>query len=261
MLDAVRSRPLKHALTPGSARVVPIGLALAVTVALGPAMGAGPQASLRARIGHSVQGRTLRAVNAGARSRPTVVLVVGCIHGNECAGVAIVRALRRRSPSEFELWLVRDLNPDGSRAGTRQNARGVDLNRNFPAGWRRSGRPWDTYHSGPRPWSEPETRAARSFILKRRPDITIWYHQHMALVVRTTRHVRVQRRYARLVGLPLTRLDRLPGTATRWQNRRFPGHSAFVVELPAGALTRRAAQRHARAVLRVARLWRRRAAR
>ena len=261
MLDAVRLRPLDYLSTPGPSRLVPAGLALAITVALGPAMAAGPQGSLRARIGHSVRGRTLRAVNVGARSSPTVVLVVGCIHGNECAGAAIVRALRRRSPSTFELWLIRDLNPDGSRAGTRQNARGVDLNRNFSAGWRRSGRPWDTYHSGPRPWSEPETRAARDFIRERRPDITIWYHQQMALVVRTTRHVRVQRRYARLVGLPLTRIGRLPGTATRWQNRRFPGHSAFVVELRAGSLTRRAAQRHARAVLRVARLWRRRAPR
>ncbi|HEX2234704.1 MAG TPA: DUF2817 domain-containing protein [Actinomycetota bacterium] len=209
-------------------------------------------------IGTSVEGRPLRATNVGAHGRRTKVLVVGCIHGNECAGRAIVRRLRKRaSPRRFELWLIRNLNPDGLRAGTRQNARGVDLNRNFGAGWQPIGEPWDTYHSGPRPWSEPETRAARRFVRRRRPDITIWYHQHMELVVKTKRHRRVQRRYARATRLPLVDLPTLPGTAPRWQNKRFPRHTAFVVELPAGALGRRAVKRHARAVLGIGRLWRR----
>jgi protein MpaA len=183
---------------------------------------------------------------------------VGCIHGNECAGKAVVRALRRaRAPRRYELWLIRDLNPDGSRAATRQNARGVDLNRNFAAGWRPIGQPGDVHHSGRRPWSEPETRAARAFVRRHRPDITIWYHQALVLVTKMKRHVRVQRRYARLVNLPLTKLDPLPGTAPRWQNRRFPGHTSFVVELRAGSLDRRAAGLHARAVRRVAQMWRR----
>jgi protein MpaA len=213
-------------------------------------------------IGHSVRGRRLRAHNIGGRSRRTSVAVVGCIHGNECAGRSILRQLRRHhSPASFELWLLRDLNPDASLANTRQNARGVDLNRNFPVGWRRSGGPWDTYYSGPRPWSEPETRAAGRFLRWQRPDITIWYHQHMQLVTKMKRHVRIQRRYARRVGLALTDLDSLPGTATRWQNRRWPRHTAFVVELSAGPLNPWAARRHARAVLEVARMWRRSEAR
>ena len=210
----------------------------------------------RVSIGRSVEGRVIRARNVGARAASTKVLVVGCIHGNECAGRAVLRALREaRTPPGYELWLVGALNPDGARAGTRQNARGVDLNRNFGRGWRPIGQPWDPYHSGTRPWSEPETRAARRFVRRMRPDITIWYHQALALVTRMKRHVRVQRRYARLVNLPLTRLDPLPGTAPRWQNRRFPMHTAFVVELRAGALDRRAASMHARAVRRVARMW------
>lgn len=235
-------------------------LALVASIGLAglPIADASARVVAREVIGTSVEGRTLRATNVGARHRRTKVLVVGCIHGNECAGRAIVRRLRKRaSPRGFELWLVGDLNPDGSSAGTRQNARGVDLNRNFGAGWTPIGNPWDTYHSGPRPWSEPETRAARRFVRRRRPDITIWYHQHMELVVKTKRHRRVQRRYARHVGLPLVDLAPLPGTAPRWQNKRFRNHTAFVVELSAGRLGRAAARRHARAVVHVGRLWRR----
>jgi murein peptide amidase A len=183
------------------------------------------------------------------------LLVVGCIHGNECAGKAIVRKLRRTTlPRDLDLWLVPDMNPDGSRAGTRQNARGVDLNRNFSYRWRRMGERWDTYYSGPRPFSEPESRAARDFVLAHRPDITIWYHQHMSLVVKMPRHRAVQRRYARIVNLPLKSLGPIPGTATRWQNHKFPGHIAFVVELPAGSLSKRAVKRHVRGVLTISRM-------
>ncbi len=46
----------------------------------------------------------------------------------------------------------------------------------------------------------------------------------------------VERRFARAVGLRLVRLAARPGSATRWENARFPGNTAFVVELPAGRL-------------------------
>ena len=207
-------------------------------------------------IGHSVRDRPLRARNVGARSNATRVLVVGCMHGNECAGKRIVRKLRRMPRSKnFELWLIGSLNPDGEVKGRRQNARGVDLNRNFPAGWRGGGQPGDTYYPGPRPHSEPETRAAMRFIKDVRPDVTIWYHQAMALVTKRSRHNRIPRLYARRVGLPLRKLERLPGTSSRWQNKKWPGHVSFVVELPAGSLTNRATRRHARAVKAVARAW------
>jgi protein MpaA len=208
----------------------------------------------RVVIGHSRKDRRLRAVRLGNGSAAHTLLVVGCIHGNECAGKAIIRALKRMEmPAYLKIWTVKDMNPDGSAAGTRQNARGVDLNRNFGRKWRRIGKPWDTYHSGKRPFSEPETRAARRLILRRRPDVTIWYHQHMALVARSNRRD-LQARYAKLVGLPLVRLDPLPGTATRWQNHRLKGSTAFVVELRAGTLSRKAAKRHARAVIKVGRM-------
>lgn len=228
-------------------------LTIAVLVSLAW-MTSAPASSERV-IGRSTKNRSITARRLGDPSSHHKVLVVGCIHGNECAGKAVIRRLRRADlPRDLDLTLVRDLNPDGSAVGTRQNGRGVDLNRNFSYGWEPGGEPWDTYYPGPRPFSEPEARAARDLINDLRPDITIWYHQQMSLVVKMPRHRAVQRRYARSVDLPLRDIGRLPGTATRWQNHRFPGHIAFVVELPGGALSKRSAGRHARAVLAVSRM-------
>lgn len=208
----------------------------------------------RVLLGHSVEDRPIRAVALGDRDAHRKVLVVGCIHGNEGAGTAIIRALKKMSlPDGLDLWLVRSINPDGRSAGTRQNGRGVDLNRNFGRKWKPIGNRWDTYYPGPRKFSEPESRIAHDLIIDVRPDITIWYHQHMSLVDASGGKRWIQRRYAELVGLPLRDLKLLPGTATRWQNHRFEDDTSFVVELPAGSLSRKAVRRHARAVLEVTR--------
>ena len=95
-------------------------------------------------------------------------------------GLALHFKMLSRSP--FDLWVVQDLNPDGLAAGTRQNAHGVDLNRNFGAMWKRIGRHGTFAYSGPRPWSERETRIARSLVLRIHPQVTIWFHQPQAIV-------------------------------------------------------------------------------
>jgi protein MpaA len=206
-------------------------------------------------IGRSAFGRPIRATVLDNPSTDRAVLVVGCIHGNEPAGLAVTRRLahRRTWIAGADLWILPDLNPDGHARGTRQNGRGVDLNRNFPAGWRPLGRRWDPTYSGPRPLSEPESRVARRLILRIRPRLTIWYHQPQSLVRAVGADVPVARRYARMVGLPFRQLPVPPGAATRWQHARFPGTVAFVVELAPGRLSVRQAALHARAVLRLAR--------
>ncbi|HTI33731.1 MAG TPA: DUF2817 domain-containing protein [Miltoncostaea sp.] len=206
-------------------------------------------------LGRSVDGRPVRVTRIGDRDAPTKVLVVGSIHGNERAGVAVVRWLRAHPTRQprVELWLVPDLNPDGAAAGTRQNAHGIDLNRNFPDGWRAGGRPFGTYYPGPRPLSEPESRLAARLVRRLRPAVTIWFHQALALVdTGTANDARLPRRYARLSGLPARRLGFLPGVATRWQNRLDRTSSAFVVELPGGAPGRTATAGYGRAVRAVA---------
>jgi hypothetical protein len=100
--------------------------------------------------------------------------------------------------------------------------------------------------------SEPENRAMRAFILRIKPALTIWYHQPLDEVYGSDPHVAVLKRYARLTGLPYRRLVAPRGAATRWQRAHFPTAPAFVVEFPAGRIARATVQRHADAVLALA---------
>jgi murein peptide amidase A len=222
----------------------------ALFVALLAFAGGASSASLRAMrvpLGRSEQGRPIYAIHVGnPRGQP--VLVVGCIHGTECAGIPIIRALARVH-TDLDLWLIPDLNPDGYAAGTRQNGRGVDLNRNWSSGWPGGGRPWDTYYPGPRPFSERETRIARKLILRIRPRVTIWYHQHMDLVWAWGQSSRAGRIYARAARMRFYHRHWLAGTAPNWQNHHLPGTASFVIELPAGSLSSSQIGRQVRAVL------------
>ena len=237
------------------ARVALVGLVAVLLVPAGaPAIGrsAGTEASRTILVGRSVRGRAITAFERGDIAAPATV-VVGVIHGTEPAGLAVVARLRRAAlPAGVHLWLVPTVNPDGLAAGTRQNAHGVDLNRNWPTAWVPNGRPWDGYYSGPRPLSEPENRAMRAFLLRVRPALTIWYHQPLDVVYGADPHVAVLKRYARLTGLPYRRLPAPRGAATRWERVRFPRSPAFVVEFPAGRISAATARRHAAAVLALA---------
>lgn len=200
-------------------------------------------------LARSVRGQAIPAVELGDPDSRVRALVVGCIHGDETAGIAVARSLIARARvSEADLWVIPDLNPDGVAADQRGNGHGVDLNRNFPDRWRALGAPGTTYYSGPRPLSEPESTMIAALVRRLRPRVTIYYHQHLAAVDDSQGPRVIERRYAAGVGLPLRSLTDYPGSATGWQDRRF-GPTAFVVELPAGALTRRQVDAHTDAVL------------
>ena len=185
------------------------------------------------QLGRSIEGRPIRAWRIGNPRSPERVLVVGCLHGDECAGMRVTQWLLNGPLSvDIDLWIVDDLNPDGHRRWQRENARGVDLNRDFLAATQR------------------ETRIARKLILRLRPDVTIWFHQPQGLIRAWGRSRAIALRYANLAGMPYRSLVWPPGSASRWQNGI--GLPSFVVELPPGDLPVVAARRHARAVLRVA---------
>ena len=203
-------------------------------------------------IGHSVQGREIRAERVGAADAPVNVLVVGDVHGDEPAGEAIVARCAQRAPDGVAFWLVRTGNPDGRALGTRHNARGVDLNRNFPSRWA----PAAARHVLPGPRGGLGARdagadaagparaaAARDLLPPAHGDHRSRTRRRRLLSSATTR------------AAPGCRCGRCPnyhGTAVGWENRRAGG-TAFVVELRAGPAPVR---RHADAVLALARRYR-----
>ena len=201
----------------------------------------------------SVQDRPIAVHRRGSAEAERRILVVGSVHGEELGGRAITRALlRERAPEGTAIYVVHDLNPDGARRGTRGNARGVDLNRNFPHRWRRAAR--GRFWPGPRAGSEPETRYAMDLTRRIRPDVTVWLHQPYGIVVPGAgSSLALVRRYARRAKLPVRRLPRYRGTAVGWQNTTLRSGGAFVVELAAGRPSAAVVRRHVDAVHAVAR--------
>jgi protein MpaA len=239
-------------------RRLPALLAVALAVALAaPATSADGQAPAPPRVerlGRSVQDRAINLVRIGDPAAPRKVLVVGCIHGDEPEGRKVVDLLRTATPpAGVELLLVRNLNPDGLQRHTRQNAHGVDLNRNSSQGRRFLGGPGTRFYAGPRAFSEPETRAIHALIQRVRPAVTVWYHQPFGLVDRPeTGGDAISRAYARISGLRFSPLTPRPGSMSRWENVRVRPGSSLVVELPGGVLLAAPARRHAAAVLALA---------
>src|SRR5438270_1492084 len=234
---------------PRSCRIAVVILAVLSATGVARAKPSDPTVVRHELLGRSALDRPIRVVEVGDPDESRKVLVVGCIHGDEPQGIHIAQRLAATKPStSADLWIVPTLNPDGVAAHTRQNAHGVDLNRNFPWRWRRLGSRGSRYYSGLRALSEPESRLAVQLIRRLRPRLSIWFHQPYGLVDESGGDANVERRFANLVGLPLVRLPRFPGSVASWENTVLPGTTSFVVELHAGMLSQVELSRFVRAV-------------
>ena len=233
-----------------------VPMVLAATPAITPAHAEdGPSIVERREIlGHSVQGRPIVARYRGPAEPTATVVVLGSMHGLETAGERVIARLRRADPPPgIGLWLVPSMNPDG-RGRQRENARGVDLNRNFPDEWVSHGRAGAPKWAGAHAASEPETQAMLGFLARVRPQALISFHQPFGVV--DLSHVRARpaaRQLAKDLGMPariVTCSGPCHGTLTGWADEAL-GAIAITVELPprvsAGLVTR-----SARGVLRLA---------
>lgn len=131
-------------------------------------------------IGLSVEGREIVMERFG--HGPRGVLILGGIHGDEVTSVDVARGLielLRSQPSlvppDRTVAIIDVVNPDGYLKKTRTNARGIDLNRNFPA---RNFVPGGGkgFRSGVQPASEPETRAVLQAMAAVRPRAIVSIH-------------------------------------------------------------------------------------
>jgi protein MpaA len=102
------------------------------------------------------------------------LLVFGGIHGDEPGSVELCDRLIARAPDGVAI--VPAVNRDGLARNHKNNARDVDLNRNFPS------RNWVREHPagydpGPAPLSEPETQALAKLIDELAPRVIVAVHQ------------------------------------------------------------------------------------
>ncbi len=137
--------------------------------------------------GRSALGSRLEYFPAAERAD---LLVLAGIHGEEPdTTVVLSRALRSLAAPPRRAAVITAANPDGLARGTRGNANGVDLNRNFPtADWQPDPitHRWSLRHDsevelspGPAPCSEPETAALIGLIAELKPRHIISLHGHL----------------------------------------------------------------------------------
>jgi len=136
-------------------------------------------------------GRDMWSFSLGDEANPT--LYVGAsIHGWEwenAYGVLRLAELLAERPdlegldtSRLHFKLMPIQNPWGHEHFTRQNARGVDLNRSFDCAWEDLPQvqdvptPWDYNYHGARPASERETQIIQGIIDRHRPVCVLDFH-------------------------------------------------------------------------------------
>jgi len=143
------------------------------------------------RYGESVDGvpLTMHRPDSGRAE----ILILAAIHGDEAETTVVVsEALRCLPAGDLRAAVILSGNPDGLLRGTRGNARGVDLNRNFPtSNWgpesvhykSRANDARDIALSpGASPASEPETKALLALIETLQPRAVVSLHSALACV-------------------------------------------------------------------------------
>lgn len=148
------------------------------------------QAQLITNGGRSVLGRPLFQRDVVSPNAQLKVLVIGGIHGDELSSTALVLHWIQHSvqtPSNVHWRFVPLVNPDGMllASPTRINARGVDLNRNFPTPhwdkeapvyWKNRTKSDPRRFPGPKPLSEPESRWIHDEMERWKPDLIVSVH-------------------------------------------------------------------------------------
>lgn len=130
--------------------------------------------------GYSVKNRTIQLIQIG-KDEVKTILYLGVFHGNEPQGKDLLEkfleylTLNPDIYKGIKILIMPLVNPDGFSLKKRTNARGVDINRNFPTSdWRKT-YTMERYKPGKR-LPEPETRTIISILKQNSPDVIISIH-------------------------------------------------------------------------------------
>jgi len=184
-------------------------------------------------IGRSVQGRPLMIQILG--DGPDTVLIMATIHGSELAGTPLVNRLIDHLRYNCNLLEGRRVvlypiaNPDGLAAGTRENIRRVDLNRNFETATR-----VNDETTGFRPLSEPETRALYNLIKEYSPSRIVSIHQPLNCIDYDGPGRALATRMAQYCDLPVRKIGARPGSLGSYTGETL-GIATITLELPGEA--------------------------
>ena len=162
-------------------------------------------------IGYSSRGKPINAYYFG--NGGSTVLYTGAIHGDEYSSSYILKdwineleAKAGDIPAGRQIVVVPNLNPDGFASGTRNDAKNINLNRNFDVSdWKSDIN--DTNGmvqggGGPNPMSEPETQAIANLSRQLRPRLVLSYHAvgSVAIGNQAGDSARLAAQYANMVG-------------------------------------------------------------
>ncbi len=241
----------------GSLAVLMLAAMVLVSVPTQAQPGDADSVSESRQFGTSVRGQPILAHRVGDPNSPVRAVVMAAIHGDEPGPIRIINNLLSGPQIQgIDLWVIPTLNPDGLSRGTRKNARGVDLNRNFPVDW---GHTSGLTYSGPGPMSEPETQALMAFLDEINPQYLISFHQPLRGVgVADGKPRGFQRALARGLRLRLRSFNCsgvCHGTMTTWFNATHEG-TAITVEYGHRLSRRQANRTGPRGVLRALGGWR-----
>ena len=162
-------------------------------------------------VGASIQQRPIMCYVLGDGS--DVTLIMATIHGNEAAGTPLVRTLSwylRQHPemlSGRKVVLMAVANPDGMANGSRYNAKGIDLNRNFEARNRVNSK-----QTGLKALSEPEARVIKQVIQQYKPDRIVSIHQPLNCIDYDGPARMLAERMGQYCALPVKKLGARPGS-------------------------------------------------
>jgi len=184
-------------------------------------------------IGRSVKGRPLMIQTLGEGE--DTVLIMATIHGSEPAGTNLVNHLIDHLRYNRDLLEGRRIvlypvaNPDGLAAGTRENIRRIDLNRNFETANR-----IDDETNGLRPLSEPESRALQSVIKEYSPNRIVSIHQPLTCIDYDGPARALATRMAQYCDLPVKKIGALPVSLGSYTGETL-GIATITLELPGEA--------------------------